>query len=241
MNCSLTLKAVVMNITTNNKQWSVTIGLIGDGQEIYSEEEGGIVLWNNAIAGKNVTVHSSRHPNFLFTNAAHYRTHSQLHLNSSFRAHAALKYYEIINSLLDANFEQTKQLIHNLPIGHYQLFITRDLGKAKLTFHQLYQDDTKTVGFLYAGGADRQKEVPVLPRDERYERPSKIAQYFNYPESQYYCISLNYNGSTEFQTQGLELDMTLVHWDDDLFGRGSTINGVPKIHYKFNSMHIELF
>ncbi len=192
---------------------------------IYSEEEGGIALWNNAIAGKNVTVHSSRHPNFLFTNAAHYRTHSQLHLNSSFRAHAALKYYEIINSLLDANFEQTKQLIHNLPIEHYQLFITSDFGKAKLTFHQLYQDDTKTVGVVCAGGADRQKEVPVLPREERYERPSKIDQYFNYPESQYYCRSLNYNSSTEFQTQGLELDMTLVHWDDDLFGRGSTING----------------
>lgn len=206
---------IIMNITTNNKPWSVTIGLIGDGQEIYSGEEGGLALWNHAIAGKNVTVHS-KHPNSLFTNAAHYRTHSQLHLNSSFRAHAALKYYEIINTLLDANFEQTKQLIHHLPKEHYQLFITRDLNKAKRTLHQLYQDDTKTVGVVCAGGADHQKEVPVLPRDKRYERPSKIAQYFNYPESQYYCRALNYS-STEFQTQGLELDMTLVHWDDDLY------------------------
>ncbi|MDM5264826.1 DNA/RNA helicase domain-containing protein [Bacillus wiedmannii] len=206
---------IIMNITTNNKPWSVTIGLIGDGQEIYSGEEGGLTLWNTAIAGKNVTVHS-KYPNSIFTNAAHYRAHSQLHLNSSFRAHAALKYYEIINTLLDANFEQTKQLIHHLPKEHYQLFITRDLDKAKLTLHQLYQDDTKTVGIVCAGGADRQKEVPVLPRDERYERPNKIAQYFNYPESQYYCRTLNYS-STEFQTQGLELDMTLVHWDDDLY------------------------
>lgn len=89
---------IIMNITTNNKPWSVTIGLIGDGQEIYSGEEGGLALWNHAIAGKNVTVHS-KHPNSLFTNAAHYRTHSQLHLNSSFRAHAALQNYEIINTL----------------------------------------------------------------------------------------------------------------------------------------------
>ncbi|QWG75794.1 DUF2075 domain-containing protein (plasmid) [Bacillus mycoides] len=214
---------IIMNITTNNKPWSVTIGLIGDGQEIYSGEEGGLALWNHAIAGKNVTVHS-KHPNSLFTNAAHYRTHSQLHLNSSFRAHAALQYYEIINTLLDANFEQTKELISNLPKEHYQLFITRDLDKAKLTLHQLYQDDTKTVGVVCAGGADRQKEVPVLPRDERYERPSKIAQYFNYPESQYYCRALNYS-STEFQTQGLELDMTLVHWDDDLYLQNGTWKG----------------
>jgi len=94
---------IIMNVTTNNKPWSVTIGLIGEGQEIYSGEEGGLALWNTAIAGKKVTVHS-KHPNSIFTNAAHYRTHSQLHLNSSFRAHAALKYYEIINTLLDANF-----------------------------------------------------------------------------------------------------------------------------------------
>ncbi|TNP01867.1 DUF2075 domain-containing protein [Bacillus pacificus] len=173
---------IIMNITTNNKPWSVTIGLIGEGQEIYSGEEGGLALWNTAIAGKNVTVHS-KHPNSIFTNTAHYRTHSQLHLNSSFRAHAALKYYEIINTLLDTNFEQTKQLIHRLPKEHYQLFITRDLAKAPLTLHQLYQDDTKTVSVVCAGGANRQKEAPVLPRDERYERPSKIAQYFNYPES----------------------------------------------------------
>nr|WP_257204772.1 DNA/RNA helicase domain-containing protein [Bacillus cereus] len=144
-----------MNITTNNKPWSVTIGLIGEGQEIYSGEEGGLALWNTAIAGKKVTVHS-KHPNSIFTNAAHYRTHSQLHLNSSFRAHAALKYYEIINTLLDVNFEQTKLLIHNLPKEHYQLFITRDLHKAKITLHQLYQDDTKTVGVVCAGGADHQ-------------------------------------------------------------------------------------
>ncbi|WP_414835601.1 DNA/RNA helicase domain-containing protein [Bacillus sp. Ba 3] len=219
---------IIMNITTNNKPWSVTIGLIGDGQEIYSGEEGGLALWNHAIVGKNITVHS-KHPNSLFTNAAHYRTHSQLHLNSSFRAHAALKYYEIINTLLDANFEQTKQLIHHLPKEHYQLFITRDLNKAKLTLHQLYQDDTKTVGVVCAGGADRQKAVPVLPRDERYERPSKIAQYFNYPDSQYYCRALNYS-STEFQTQGLELDMTLVHWDDDLYLQNGTWKGQ---HYQW--------
>ncbi|PGK43484.1 DNA/RNA helicase domain-containing protein [Bacillus cereus] len=219
---------IIMNITTNSKPWSVTIGLIGDGQEIYSGEEGGLALWNHAIAGKNVTVHS-KHPNSLFTDAAHYRTHSQLHLNSSFRAHAALKYYEIINTLLDANFEQTKQLIHHLPKEHYQLFITRDLNKAKRTLHQLYQDDTKTVGVVCAGGADHQKEVHVLPRDKRYERPSKIAQYFNYPESQYYCRTLNYS-STEFQTQGLELDMTLVHWDDDLYLQNGTWKGQ---HYQW--------
>lgn len=206
---------IMMNIATRNKSWSVTIGLIGEGQEIYSGEEGGLALWNAAIAGKNITVHS-KHPNTVFKNAARYKTHTHLHLNCSFRSHAALQYYDIVNKLLDEKFEQTKSLVQHLPKDHYNLFITRDLNRAKTILGQLYPDDTKTVGVICAGGADYQKEVPVLPRDERYQRPSRIAQYFNYPTSNYYCKTLAYS-TTEFQTQGLELDLALVHWDDDLY------------------------
>ncbi|MED4531433.1 DNA/RNA helicase domain-containing protein [Metabacillus fastidiosus] len=206
---------IMMNIATLNKSWSVTIGLIGEGQEIYSGEEGGLALWNAAIGGKNITVHS-KHPNTVFTNAGRYETHTHLHLNCSFRAHAALQYYDIVNSLLNEKFEQTKSLIQHLPKDHYNLFMTRDLNRAKVILGQLYTDDTKTVGVICAGGVDRQKQIPVLPRDERYERPSKVAQYFNYPTSPYYCKTLAYS-ITEFQTQGLELDLALVHWDDDLY------------------------
>ncbi|TWT01849.1 DNA/RNA helicase domain-containing protein [Planomicrobium sp. CPCC 101079] len=205
---------IMVHIATFNKPWSVTIGLIGEGQEIYSGEEGGLSLWNTAIKGKNITVHS-KHPNTVFINAGRYETHTYLHLNCSFRAHAALQYYDIVNSLLNEQFEQTKSLVQHLPKDHYSLFVTRDLNRAKAILSHVYSDDAKTVGVICAGGADRQKQVPVLPRDERYERPIKIAQYFNYPTSPYYCKTLAYS-TTEFQTQGLELDMALVHWDDDL-------------------------
>lgn len=206
---------IMMNIATTNKSWSVTIGLIGEGQEIYSGEEGGLDLWNRAITGKRITVHS-KHPNELFNNAFKYQIHENLHLNSSLRTHTALKYYEIINELLAANFEMAKTLIKKLPKERYHFFITRDLNTAKSTVGELYQSDSKTAGIVCAGGADRQKEVPVLPRDERYERPSNITKYFNYPDAPFYCRSLSYS-VTEFQAQGLELDMSLVHWDDDLF------------------------
>lgn len=205
---------IIMNIATVSKPWSVTIGLLGEGQEIYSGEEAGLGLWNTAIKDKNVMVHS-KHPNTLFSNANNYKTHNHLHLNCSLRTHAALQYYEIVNSLLQEEFEQTKLLIQGLPKEHYNLFITRDLDRAKVILNQLYFQDTKTVGVVCTGGADDQKHVQILPRDERYERPTKIAQYFNYHSSPYYCRTLSYC-TTEFQTQGLELDMALVHWDDDL-------------------------
>lgn len=206
---------IIIKIATANKPWSVTIGLIGEGQEIYSGEEGGLKLWNTAIADRNIIVHA-KHLSSLFTNAIQYKTHKHLHLNCSFRAHAALNYYSIVNSLLDNNFDKTKKLVQKLVKDRYSLFVTRDLDQAISVARGLYQDDVKTVGIICASGADHQKEIQVLPRDKRYEKPSKVAMYFNYPDSPYYCKTLNYV-ATEFHTQGLELDMAIVHWDDDLY------------------------
>ncbi len=45
---------IIMEIATTDKKWSVTIGLVGEGQEIYKGEEGGIALWNHALENKNV-------------------------------------------------------------------------------------------------------------------------------------------------------------------------------------------
>ncbi|WP_338472816.1 DNA/RNA helicase domain-containing protein [Niallia sp. XMNu-256] len=218
---------IIMQIATSNKPWSVTIGLIGEGQEIYSGEEGGLKLWNTAIAGKNIIVHSKHHSS-LFTNARQYNTHNHLHLNCSFRAHAALEYYAIVNSLLDEQFDLTKELVGKLSKDRYSLFITRDLNRARSVVSKLYIDDFKTTGVICASGADGQKKVPVIPRDALYEKPSKVAQYFNYPDSKFYCKKLNYS-TTEFHTQGLELDMTIVHWDNDLYLKD----------WKWNAEHLQ--
>lgn len=43
------------------KQWFVVIGLVGEGQEIHSGEEGGIGLWNEAIKNRSIQVHAKHH------------------------------------------------------------------------------------------------------------------------------------------------------------------------------------
>lgn len=215
---------IIVQIATTNKLWSVTIGLIGEGQEIYSGEEGGLALWNRAIAGKNIIVHA-KHNNLLFQNAVNYYTHKHLHLNCSFRAHAALDYYAIINSLLSGDFTTTKQLVSSLPKSRYNLFVTRNLDLAKHVANNLYMGDTKTTGILCASGADRQKEVPVIPKDKsRYNETPNAALYFNHSNSDLYSNKLRYS-ATEFQTQGLELDTAIVHWDDDLYLQNGTWKG----------------
>lgn len=121
-----------------------------------------------------------------------------------------------MNALLAGDIEQAYTLKVPLEQQRYPIFITNDLQRAKEQIQSLYTEDHKTYGILCASGADRSKSVPVVPFGNRYESPKPATAYFNYPNSPYYCKTLQY-AATEFQTQGLELDFAIVHWDEDLF------------------------
>lgn len=215
MNSHLSEPDVIIQIAKANKPWSVVIGLIGDGQEIHLGEESGLSLWNTAIQNQGITVHS-KHENHLFSNAEHYERNEHLHLNCSLRSHAALKYYAFVNALLGGDIESARLLKQPLEQQRYPIFITNDLQHAKKQIQNLYNGDHKTCGILCASGADRSKNVPVVPFGDRHVLPKPATAYFNYHNSEYYCKKLRY-AATEFQTQGLELDTAIVHWDEDLY------------------------
>lgn len=117
---------------------------------------------------------------------------------------------------LQGEIEHAARLLKDVDASRFHIRITRNLPKAKYVASHLYSNDSKTVGVVCAGGADHQKQTPILPRNKRYERPSKIAQYFTIPTSNYYCKTLNYS-ITEFQSQGLELDFAILEWDNDFY------------------------
>ncbi|MGE8000248.1 DNA/RNA helicase domain-containing protein [Lysinibacillus sp. NPDC093190] len=215
MNSHLSEPDVIIQIAKANKPWSVVIGLIGDGQEIHLGEESGLSLWNTAIQNQGITVHA-KHENLLFENAERYEQHEHLHLNCSLRSHAALKYYAFVNALLDDDIENAQLLKQPLEQQRYPIFVTNDLQRAKEQLRNLYTGDNKTFGILCASGADHSKHIPVVPFGGRNMLPKPATAYFNYPNSDYYCKELRY-AATEFQTQGLELDTAIVHWDEDLY------------------------
>lgn len=215
MNSHLSEPDVIIQIAKTNKPWSIVIGLIGDGQEIHLGEESGLSLWNTAIKNQGITVHA-KHDNLLFENVERYEQHEHLHLNCSLRSHAALKYYAFVNALLDGDIENAHLLKQPLEQQRYPIFVTNDLHRAKEQLRNLYTGDHKTFGILFASGADRSKHVPVVPFGGRNMLPKPATAFFNYPNSDYYCKDLRY-AATEFQTQGLELDTAIVHWDEDLY------------------------
>lgn len=211
---------IIVKIAKENKPWSVVVGLIGDGQEIHIGEEGGLALWNTAILNEEIIVHA-KHDNKLFTNAFRYKKNEHLHLNCSLRSHAALNYYALVNAILDGDIQEVIRLQQPLAKQRYPFFITDNLEVAKSYVRGLYENDEKTYGVVYTSGADHLKHMQVVPSfAQRNVYPKPAVAYFNYPSSDYYCKNLRYAAS-EFQTQGLELDSTIVYWDEDLCWDGS--------------------
>lgn len=201
-----------------HKPWSVVVGLIGEGQEIHLGEEGGISLWNHAIHNENIPVHAKHHQHqhqHVFPNALTYHENKDLHLNTSLRTHKALQYFEWVEAFISGNFEHCKTLEKQLANERFTLKIVNSLDEAKKYVQKLYEGTEKTFGIVVSSGIKYPKDVKVVPFSDRNVHPKYHVQYFNYPESDYYCRNLKY-AATEFQVQELELDMAIVYWGEDL-------------------------
>ncbi|MDP4085070.1 MAG: DUF2075 domain-containing protein [Bacillota bacterium] len=197
-----------------HKTWSVVVGLIGEGQEIHLGEEGGIGLWNTAIHGENILVHAKHHQS-IFPNALQYHENKNLYLNTSLRTHKALKYFEWVESFINGDFGKCKIIADQLINERFMLKVVNNLDEAKTYVQKLYEGTDKTYGIVISSGIQYPKDVKVIPFSQRYVNPKPHVAYFNYPDSNYHCKNLEY-AATEFHVQGLELDMAIIYWGEDM-------------------------
>lgn len=203
---------VIIDIA-KHKPWSVVVALIGEGQEIHLGEESGIGLWNKAIENKSFYVHA-KHQQSLFPNALEYRENQNLHLNTSLRTHKALNYFKWVESIIEGDFERAKKLQKKLREDRYIVKVMDRVEDAKEYVRKTYEETDKTYGVVISSGMKYPKDVKVLPYN-------KHVDYFNHPETSYYCRHLEY-AATEFQVQGLELDMAILYWGKDLVWENSS-------------------
>lgn len=195
------------------KDWSVIVGLIGEGQEIHTKEQKGIPLWNEAIAGKGFIVHA-RHDENMFPNAIEFEENPHLHLKTSIRTHNALDYFKWVESFLSGDFVEANKIAQNLRSERFTLIKMSSLNEAKQYLKDLYGTTNKTYGIV----ASSQLNSPMnwkKAKRERYKGKPHVG-YYNDKSSPYYCKKMNYAAS-EFDCQGLELDAAIVYWDDDLY------------------------
>jgi hypothetical protein len=190
-----------------HKPWSVIVGLVGEGQEIHIGEEAGIGLWNTAINNQNFHVHAKHHQEE-FPNAIHYYENKNLHLNTSLRTHNALKYFEWVESFIVGDFKRCKIIEEQLQKERFVLKLVNSIDEAKAYVKKLYEETDKTYGIVVSSAIKYPKGINVVPFNQH-------VAYFNNPSSPFYSKNLDH-AATEFQVQGLELDMAIVYWGEDL-------------------------
>ncbi|GGL95391.1 hypothetical protein GCM10010840_36830 [Deinococcus aerolatus] len=136
--------------------WAMLVGLIGEGQEIYIGEEGGLAGWNAALEGseKSWILHAPEKITHLFPNAAQVLSNDALDLTVSLRSHLAEDLYRWVHALLDGEEEDARGLTGRVQSQGFEVYLTRDLEAAKAYVRTRYEDaEDKRYGLLASSKA----------------------------------------------------------------------------------------
>ena len=204
--------------------WCVLVALVGTGQAIHSGEEIGLPLWRDALlnvqraaGGAKFIVHATAavegvlaHPDL------ETRWEPTLNLDTELRHHLVPRVHEYVEHLLDdAATGDPHELADLLWSQGHRVLITRDLHAAKEYVWERYRDAPLARYGVIA--SSRCKRLPGCGVDNSFQTTKRlrVGPWFNanasHPAS---CRSLT-TVATEFQTQGLELDMAIVAWGTD--------------------------
>lgn len=203
--------------------WALMVGLIGEGQEINRGEEAGIQQWNDALGvmSRPWTVHCPAALAPVFTNATHIHTDHHLNLNTSLRSHRAEDVHLWVALLLDGRLDECKRLSYGLIEQGFEMYVTRDIEAARLYVRERYAGlPDARFGLLASAKAKNLGQYGFL-NEFNYTRNLRVGPWFaDDPSSHYSCCALR-DTATEFQCQGLELDMPIIGWGQDLWWTGS--------------------
>ncbi len=206
--------------------WCVLVGLIGSGQEIYLGEEGGLAQWRTALESSGVsgawTVHAPAKVQEVFEGSKIGTSWApELHLDTQLRFHTATGWHKVVEKLVGAHGIAAGVVREGLDEVYFEgqhafrIWLTRDLKVAKEYLHERYADAPEARYGLLASSRDK-----VL---SGFEVPNKFPQYSRIRVGKWFADGGGELGScrhlatcvTEFQSQGLELDMTLLAWGSD--------------------------
>ncbi|MEG7895989.1 DUF2075 domain-containing protein [Bacillus paranthracis] len=196
----------------NNKESKTLICLIGDGQEIYLDEEEGIKNWISALKrlnnSGNMKVYApSKYKNLLGDIDVSFI--ENLYLNSYLRGHGADYFPQWIEAVLNNDLNNSKRLLKCIyeEQKHYSIYITKSLKSAQEHLKQRVDKSLHTYGVVTSSFSqyDLKKEeglvsVPIEDIGNWYsESCREFKQYV-----------------TEFDSQGLEIDFPVLYWGQDL-------------------------
>ncbi|MCT8337610.1 DUF2075 domain-containing protein [Methanoculleus sp. Afa-1] len=217
---------LLLSIAEKIPEWSVILALIGEGQEIYQGEEGGIQQWADALSKCDTAawqVHCPPHLKDAFAaTTTSCNSDPFLHLNVSLRTHQAETLHTwvalLLNNPLD-NLNALQRMASEITASGYPLYITDSLDAAKAYVRERYANSDKRFGLLasrYAGGLQQIgiDNTQYWGRENRHKNLNYIRWFNANPREPESCCSLS-RPATEFECQGLEVDFPVLVWGDD--------------------------
>ncbi len=200
------------------EDWCLLVGLVGEGQEIYSGEEGGMEQWRTALleSGQEWTVHC---PPRLTTEFKGLRVvpHQELDLTVSLRSQRADELHRWVSLLLQGSVSlAARQATRIQDEATYPMYVTRDLDDAKAYLDARYDDDRDATYGLLKSSHAKNLDVYGLATLFRDRFKLNVARWFNAPAGDPQSGRSFALPVTEFQCQGLELDTPLVCWGSDM-------------------------
>jgi hypothetical protein len=214
--------------------WAVMVGLIGEGQEINRGEEAGLRQWNDALGvmDKPWIVHCPEALAPMFSSAAQVLSDELLNLDVTLRSHRAESTHLWVAQLLAGNLEECKRLSRELKGQGFEMYVTRDIEAARLYVRERYRGATDARYGLLASSKARNLLSYGFTNEYQYTKNMRVGPWFaDPPESSYSCCALR-DTATEFQCQGLELDMPIIGWGHDLWWTGSGWDCSTRYHVK---------
>lgn len=212
---------LLLRLANSLPNWSVVVGLIGSGQEIHIGEEAGLSQWNDALrklpTGSHWTVHVPPALESAFPEASSIVTQPLLALTNSLRTHVALDVQIWIEELLSGHIEQAWSVCQTMRRQGFALYVTRDLDLATSYVMERYEGlKSKRYG-LVASSKAKNLNAYGINNDWQATKRLRVGAWFaDAAESASSCCNLT-SVVTEFQCQGLELDMPIVCWGDDFW------------------------
>lgn len=201
-----------------SNDWSMIIGLIGEGQEIHIGEEAGLSQWNDALktVGGEWVVHCPDKISAIFTHASQVQALNALDLSISLRSHLASDLQVWVNQLLSGNQATAATLSVSVRNAGFELYVTRDLDLAKRYVRERYDGQVDMRFGILASSKDKILPNFGIHNEFNYTKRLREGPWYNDPPtSQFSCCQLH-DIATEFSCQGLELDFPIVAWGDDL-------------------------
>ena len=205
---------------------ALVFALVGTGQEIHTGEEGGVGQWAAAIARAPgewiVTGPASLAPLFA-SHGVGFAEDDRLDLDTGLRAHAAMDLHRWVELVLDeGDFDAAAPLAAELRQAAFPIYVTRDLsGACSYARERFGGEQHRRFGVLASSKARNLGPHDLDPGFQATKR-IRIGNWFNDdPESARSCCQL-VDVVTEFQCQGLELDLPIVCWGDDFWWQGSS-------------------